>query len=96
MARPKADDELDNLLKQQAALNERIKAAEQKKKERDREVQQQREQLVGRVVLAAIDKEPGSQQSRALIAFLNAALTKPADRRLVDFLDAGPGTAAAE
>lgn len=91
MARPKVGDELENLRKQQAELAERIKAAEAKQREREREAQQRREILAGRIVLAWIAGEREGATSRELIKVLNDGLTRKGDGALFDFL---PGEGA--
>jgi predicted nucleic acid-binding Zn-ribbon protein len=95
MARPKTNDELEALRRQQAAIAEKIKEAEAKIREREREIRQAREALAGRVVLAYIDANAGSEAGRLLIEVISKAVAKKSDRELFEFLDEPQASAPA-
>jgi predicted nucleic acid-binding Zn-ribbon protein len=92
MARPKTNDELEALRRQQAALAEKIKDAEAKFREREKEIRQAREALAGRVLLAFIDANAGSDATRLMIDVISKAVVKKTDRELFEFLDEAQGS----
>ena len=88
MARPKGPEQLELLRRQQIELAKKIKEAESKARERSRQDEQRRETLVGRLMLTEIAEHPDSDLTRAILAQLNVALTRPADRVLFPALPA--------
>ena len=82
MPRRKAADLVEELRRQQAKIAAKLKDAEAKARERQREDNQRRETIAGRVALAHLAEQPESGFSRAFAAVLDAALTRPADRAL--------------
>jgi hypothetical protein len=82
MARLKSGTELEALRHQQIELAKKIREAEAKARAKEKADTERREILAGRVVLQHIAANPHDDIALAVVAMLNAAIVRPAEREL--------------
>lgn len=82
MARQKVIDEIEALRKQRELLDARLKAAQARQKEKDRQQDQRRKLLAGTLVLEFVAANPDSEVARLLGQLLDKRLTRSTDRAL--------------
>jgi hypothetical protein len=95
MSRPKAVDEIDALLKRKEQLEKRLRAAQERQKERERLDNERRKLIIGAAVLDFILANQDSPLISNLREILDHHITRPADRALLPARPA-PATAAGE
>jgi hypothetical protein len=88
MSSSKANDEIETLLKRKEQLDKRIRAAQERKKEREHLDNERRKLIVGAAVLDFMLANPDSPLALNLREFLNRHVTRPADRALLPALPA--------
>jgi hypothetical protein len=88
MSRPKATDEIDALLQRKAQLEKRLRAAQERQKERQRLDYERRKLIIGAAVLDFILANPDSPLASNLREILDRHVTRPADRALLPSLPA--------
>jgi len=82
MARQKPSDEIEALRKQRELLDARLKAAEARQKEKDRQLDERRKVVAGALVLEFVAANPASEAARVFAELLDKHLTRAADRAL--------------
>jgi hypothetical protein len=95
MSRPNAADEIDALLKRKEQLDKRLRAAQERRKERERLDNERRKLIIGAAVLDFILTNPDSPLALNLRELLDRHVTRPADRTLLPALPA-PAAAASD
>jgi hypothetical protein len=93
MARQKPADEIDALLKRKQELDKRLRAAQDRQKERERLDNERRKLIIGAAVLDFMLANPDSPLVLNLREILDRHVTRPVDRAL---LPARPDPAAAK
>lgn len=91
MSSPKANDEIDALLKRREQLDKRLRAAQERKKERERLDNERRKLIIGAAVLDFLLANPNSPLALNLRELLDRDITRPADRALLPSLPAPNG-----
>ena|ERR1700733_14853577 len=82
MARQKPNDEIEFLRKQREQLDARLKAAEARRKIKDRQDDQRRKAIAGDVALEYIAANPNSDFTRFFSGLINKRVSRPVDRAL--------------
>jgi hypothetical protein len=83
MAHTNSKSPLETLRQQQLAIVQKIKDAEAKARKKEREDDQRRPVLVGRIILNYLDgREALDDLDRGLLALIERDLSRPADRKL--------------
>lgn len=82
MARQKPTDEIQTLRKQREQLDARLKAAEGRQKEKDRQDDQRRKAIAGALALEHAAANPHSEFTRLLSDLLDKRISRPLDRAL--------------
>jgi len=96
MARQKVADEIEALRKQREQLDARLKAAEARQKERERQQDDRRKLLAGNIALEFMAEHPASDFTRVLSGLLDKQLTRPTDRALFPALPSSKASLSAE
>lgn len=78
---------LQQLLKQQEQLQNRIKAEQAKARTRARKEDTRRKIIVGALALEHAEQHPGSPFAQELARLLHTHVTRPQDRALLDLPD---------
>jgi hypothetical protein len=82
MSRQKPTDEIETLRRQREQLDARLKAAEARKKEKDRSDDLRRKAIAGSLALEYIAANPGSEFARVFSDLVNKAVSRSIDRAL--------------
>ena len=82
MARQKPTDEIEFLRKQREQLDARLKAAEARRKEKDRRDDQRRKAIAGTLTLEYIAANRDSEFTRVFAELLDTRISRPQDRAL--------------
>jgi hypothetical protein len=93
MARQKVDDEIALLRKQREELDNRLKAAEARQKEKARLADERRKTLAGGVALEFAAANPDSEFARVLSDQLDKHVTRTTDRALFPALSTSTASA---
>lgn len=91
MSQPKATDEIDALLKRKEQLDKRLRAAQERQKERERLDHERRKLIIGAAVLDFMRANPDSALTFNLRELLDRHVTRPQDRALLPALPAADG-----
>lgn len=82
MPRQKGVSQLEVLRRKQAELAEQLKAAEARERERDKQIEVRRREIVGAVIVEQLKAEPESPLAKSVLELVAQKLTRPADRAL--------------
>jgi xanthine dehydrogenase iron-sulfur cluster and FAD-binding subunit A len=88
MSRPKAADEIDALVKRKEQIEKRLRAAQDRQKERERLDNERRKLIIGAAVLDFMLANPDSPLVLNLREILDRHVTRPAARALLPPLPA--------
>ena len=82
MPRQKGVSQLDVLRRKQAELAEQLKAAEAREREREKQTEGRRREIVGTVIVEHLRAEPESALAKSVMELLGRKLMRPGDRAL--------------
>ena len=82
MPRQKGMTQLELLRRKQAEIAEQLKAAEAKERERERQLDSRRKELLGGVIADYLKNDSDSELAKTLFNLVSEKLTRPADRAL--------------
>ena len=82
MPRQKGVTQLETLRRKQAELAEQLKAAEAREREREKQIEARREEIIGSVIADHLKREPDSPLAKSVLELLGRKLARPADRAL--------------
>jgi len=93
MPRQKGVTQLETLRRKQAEIAEQLRAAEARERDREKQNDAKRRDLLGSIVLETLRSDPEGVLAQSVISLLDGKLTRPAERALFPAL--GSTTAAA-
>src|ERR1700744_5201837 len=93
MPRQKGVTQLELLRRKHAALGDQLKIAEAKERERDKQIDARRKELLGAVIADYLKESGDSPLAKTLFDLVGRKLTRPADRALFPNLPAMPSPA---
>jgi hypothetical protein len=82
MARQKIADEIEALRRHREQLDAKLKAAEARQKEKDRQDNERRKVIAGALVLEHVATNPDSEFARVFADLVNKAVVRSIDRAL--------------
>jgi hypothetical protein len=82
MPRQKGITHIDILRRKQAEIAEQLKAAETKQRERQKQTDLRRQDILGELITQHLQAEPESALAKSVLELLGRKLTRPADRVL--------------
>ena len=88
MPRQKGVSQLEVLRRKQAELAEQLKAAEAREREREKQIEEKRREIVGAVIVEHLRAEPESMLAKSVMELLARRLVRPGDRALFAELSA--------
>ena len=80
MPRQKGVSQLEGLRRKAVEIAEQLKAAEAKQRERDKQTEARRQEIIGAVIAEHLHSEPKSALAKSVMELLGRKLTRPADR----------------
>jgi hypothetical protein len=92
MPRQKGTTQLELLRRRHAEIADQLKAAEAKERERERQLENRRKELLGAIIAEYLKSAPDTPLKKTLLELVGQKLSKPADRALFPNL---PGVPAA-
>lgn len=82
MPRQKGVTQLETLRRKQAEIAEQLKAAEARERDREKQNDAKRRDLLGSVILENLRANPDGVLAQSVISLLEGRLTRPVDRAL--------------
>jgi hypothetical protein len=80
--RQKGVSQLDTLRRKQAELAEQLRAAEAREREREKQTEARRQDILGALITEHLKSAPDSPLAKSVIELLSRKLARPADRAL--------------
>ncbi len=82
MPRLKTADQVTSLRRQQAEITARLREAEEAETKRQKEVEQRRVEVIGKLALSLVKDQPEGEFARLLIDAINLKVRRPSERQL--------------